>query len=217
MVCVCDYVSVCVWCVYGVWCVCERVCIWGVCVWCVCESLCMVCVYGVCGGYVRVCVVCGWGRDLPLAWFAPVHPDCLPLGSLGGWAQARWLWLACEGGSLPGVPAASRRSRSRPTLLCCRLVVRLLRMILPPDPVETAGIFALHLSSVPLVVLRSSLAGPTLPLQTQAMCSEAEGLAALSLVPRPWGTKVLLATSFSFYCELLVFSVLSVALSYVVF
>jgi hypothetical protein len=78
-----------------------------------------------------VCVVYVWGRDLPLAWFAPVHPDRLPLGSLGGWVQARWLWLACEGGSLPGVPAASRRSRSRPTLLCCRLIVRLLRMILP--------------------------------------------------------------------------------------
>lgn len=56
-----------------------------------------------------------------------------------------------------------------------------------PDPVEIAGIFALHPSSVPWVVLCSSLAGPILPLQTQAMCSEAECLAALSLVPRALG------------------------------
>lgn len=44
-----------------------------------------------------------------------------------------------------------------------------------PDPVETAGIFTLRLSPVPLVVQRSSLAGSVLPLQTQAACSEAEG------------------------------------------
>ena len=68
-----------------------------------------------------------------------------------------------EGGSLPGVPAPSRHLRSHPTLLCCRLVLPcLVDDLASPDPVETAGIFTLHPSSVPLVVQRSSLAGPML-------------------------------------------------------
>ena len=122
-----------------------------------------------------------------LVWASPTRLSASWL--LGGWMQARWLWPACEGvsawspGSLPELTCTPRPP-------CCQLgwSSSVLWMISPLQTLwRQQASLPCRPSLVLLVVLRSSLAGPTLPLQTQAACSEAEGLAALSPVPRASG------------------------------
>ena len=126
---------------------------------------------------------------LPLAWSGPLQPDHLPLGFSGGWMQAWWLWRACEGVSAwsPGSLQALTCTPCPPVLPAGLVVQCLVDDLASPDPVETASIFALP--SVLGAFGGSAFipAGPKLPLQTQAACSEAEGLAALSLIPRASG------------------------------
>ena len=116
---------------------------------------------------MNVCVGCGWVCDLPLAWFASVQPDRLPLGSLGG-LDAGAVALACMKGALclesqlpPGTYVH--------TLPSCAAgwSSRVLRMILPLQTLWRQP------ASLPCICPRCLWWFSVHPLQ--GPCSEAEG------------------------------------------
>ena len=159
-----------------------------VCIWCV-------------SGYVRVCVWCDgclaslWpGLDLSnqtVCLLASRGAGCRRGGS-GGRVK----------GSLPGVPAPSRRSRARPALPCCQLgwSSSVLWMISPLQTLwRQQASLPCHPSLVPLVVLRSSLQGPSSHSRLRPRAQKPRAWQPCLRSPGPRGPKVLLATSFSFY------------------